>query len=161
MQGPFFVSIGDADKLETFLELNPGIPREDMFVDGYDFTAYRGAGFGRVDEQDRDVVRGVKLTAPSLPGGLRGWGNYFGNVMKLSPVPDDLTFGEIPEGVLRLGGTFVVKGDEVVYQWSDRLPGDHPDVQKVAAVAQAAASAPSSPTGAFAVLEDVFRNLLT
>jgi hypothetical protein len=49
-----------------------------------------------------------------------------------------MKFGEVPEGVLRLGGTFVVKGDKVLYQWNDRLPGDHPDIQEVLEIAKSA-----------------------
>jgi len=158
--GPLFISIGDESKLETFLELNPFIPRENMFVDGYDFTAYKEAGFTRFDEQPKDVVKGVKLDAPNMPGGIKGWGKYIGNVMKLSPVPGDMKFGDIPEGVLRLGGTFVISGDEVVYQWSDRVPGDHPSVEKVSAIARETAANKSSSKGGFS-LEDVFKNIFT
>jgi len=125
--------------LSTFLELNPFIPREQVFVDGYDFTAYKDASFGRFDEQDKDMLEDVKMAAPDL-GGFSGWWKYFTNVMKISPVPDDMKFGEVPEGVLRLGGTFVVKGDDIIYQWSDRVPGDHPVVQDVLDIARSTAS---------------------
>lgn len=126
------------EKLDTFLELNPFIPRDRMLVDGYDFKAYKGAGLGRFDEVDPEVAKSVKLEAP--PFGLGTWWKYLTNVMKVSPIPPDskLFGGGIPEGVLRLGATFVIRGDEVLYQWSDRLPGDHPDVSKVAAIAAAA-----------------------
>lgn len=138
------MSIGDADKLDAFLELNPFVPRGDMFADGYDFAAYENAGLGRFDEQDPEVAKRVTLSAPDMPGGLGGWWRYLSNVAKLSPIPPEgVSFGQVPEGVLRLGATFVVRGDEVVYQWSDRLPGDHPDVAVVAAAA-ANAAAPSS-----------------
>lgn len=137
MKGPLFVSIGDADKLDAFLELNPFIPKADMFADGYEFAAYEAAGLGRFDQQDPEVAKQVKLAAPEMPGGFGGWWKYATNVAKLSPIPSDgsFKFGEVPEGVLRLGATFVIKGDDVLYQWSDRMPGDHPDVKKVAAVA--------------------------
>ena len=55
-----------------------------------------------------------------------------------------MKFGEIPEGVLRLGGTFVVSGNDIVYRWSDRLPGDHPDIQQVLDTALASAKKGSS-----------------
>ena len=128
-----FVSIGDAEKLQTFLEANPAVPSDAMFVDDYSFGAYEAVGFKSFTEMDKDVVKGVTLGAPNLS--FRQWMKYFGNVMRVSPVPDDMKFGEIPEGTLKLGGTFVVKGDEVIYQWSDRLPGDHPDIQEVLDVA--------------------------
>lgn len=134
--GPIFVSIGDAEKLNTFLDLNNYIPRNAAFVDDYTFGAYKQVGFGRFDEQDPEVAKQVKMTAPDL-GGLGGAWKYMSNVAKVSPIPPDMKFGEVPEGVLRLGGTFVVKKDEVVYQWSDRLPGDHPDLSEVLEIAKA------------------------
>jgi len=137
--GPIFVSIGDEQKLNTFLELNPFIPREQAFVDGYDFTAYKEASFGRFDEQDKDILEGIQMTAPNL-GGFSGWWKYISNVMKISPIPDNMKFGEVPEGVLRLGGTFIVKGNDIIYQWSDRVPGDHPVVHDVFDIAQNIAS---------------------
>mmetsp|Transcript_36640 Transcript_36640/g.85634 ORF Transcript_36640/g.85634 Transcript_36640/m.85634 type:complete len:85 (-) Transcript_36640:283-537(-) len=80
---------------------------------------------------------------------------YFGNVMRVSPIPEGMKFGEVPEGVLRLGGTFVVRGDDVAYQWNDRLPGDHPDLEEVFAAAERAAKEiePKSP---LAFLENLF-----
>lgn len=160
MTGPLFVSIGDTDKLDTFLELNPFIPRDNMFVDGYDFTAYKQVGFGRFDQQDKSVVKGVKLEAPNLPGGFSGWWKYFSNVMKLSPVPKDMKFGEVPEGVLRLGGTFVVNGDDVVYQWSDRVPGDHPSTDKVSKISMETSIAEKNkpkPMSAQSFFDNIFK----
>eukprot|EP00978_Attheya_sp_CCMP212_P027219 scaffold91019_cov49-Attheya_sp.AAC.2 len=135
IKGPIFISIGDSEKLETFLELNPYIPRDKAFVDDYSFAAYKSAGFGRFDETPKEDLEGFKMEAPDL-GGFGGWMKYMGNVMKLAPVPKDMKFGEVPEGVLRLGGTFVVKGDDVVYQWSDKIPGDHPDIPSVIRIAK-------------------------
>jgi len=139
--GPFFISIGDEKKLAKFLELNPYMSRDRVFVDGYDFDAYKSVGFGRFDETDKETASKVKLAAPSLSGEIKGWWDYLSNFNALSPIPKEgIKFGEIPEGVLRLGGTFVVNGDEIVYRWSDRLPGDHPDVAEVLRIAQEASS---------------------
>jgi len=79
-------------------------------------------------------VKEAKLAKPDLS--FQQWMSYFGSVMKVSPIPKDMKFGEIPEGVLQLGGTFVVDGNEVVYQWSDRVPGDHPEIDDVLAAAK-------------------------
>lgn len=137
--GPIFISIGDAEKLNVFLDKNPHVPRDQALVDNYSFGAYKAAGFGRFDEQDDDLAKEAlkNMEAPAL--GLKGAWNYATSVMKVSPIPKDLKFGDIPEGVLRLGGTFVVDGDEILYRWSDRLPGDHPDINKVWSVAKEAA----------------------
>mmetsp|Transcript_2036 Transcript_2036/g.4694 ORF Transcript_2036/g.4694 Transcript_2036/m.4694 type:complete len:112 (-) Transcript_2036:358-693(-) len=93
------------------------------------FSAYKTAGFGRFDETDPEVAKQVELKAPD---GINWW-NYMRSVMKVSPIPKDqkLFGGGVPEGVLRLGGTFVVKGDDIIYRWNDRLPGDHPDIEEV------------------------------
>jgi len=80
------VSIGDADKLNTFLNANDWMDRDRMFVDDYSFDAYRAAGFGRFDQVDKEAVKNVKMTAPEL-GGFGEWMNYFSIVGKVSPVP--------------------------------------------------------------------------
>lgn len=104
-----------------------------MFVDDYSFGAYESVGFGSFTDVDKDVIKDVKIAAPDL--GFGQWMSYLGNTMKLAPM-DKMKFGEIPEGVLRLGGTFVVSGDDVKYQWSDRIPGDHPDIEEILEIAE-------------------------
>lgn len=44
VKGPFFISIGYPDKLETFLQSNPKIPRDQMFVDQPTYDAYNTMG---------------------------------------------------------------------------------------------------------------------
>lgn len=116
------------------------------FVDDYTFGAYAAAGFGRFDEQDKEVAKEAtkSMTAPEL--GWKGAWDYATTVMKVSPIPEDLPFGQIPEGVLRLGGTFVINGNEIVYRWSDRLPGDHPDINKVINIAEESVSTKKAGT---------------
>jgi hypothetical protein len=142
-----FVSIGDADKLKVFLEKNPQVDPTMALVDDYDFGAYSAAGFGRFDEQDQEVAKEAmqNMNAPNL--GWKGAWDYATSVMKVSPIPDDMKFGQIPEGVLRLGGTFVISGDDIVYRWSDRVPGDHPDIDNVVSIAREAAAAPKKKAG--------------
>lgn len=140
------MSIGDSDKLKVFLDNNPKVPRENMFVDGYAFDAYKAVGFKSFTEKseaEKEALKDYKMTAPNLSFGE--WMKYFGNVGRLSPVEKGMKFGEFPEGVLRLGGTFVVNGNDVIYQWSDRIPGDHPDIGAVLEVAKQAAQKDASP----------------
>lgn len=125
--GPLFVSIGDTEKLNKFLELNPYVPSDQMFVDDYDFDAYNAVGFGSLGDK-MEGASDIEMTAPEL-GGVGGWWKYLSNVITLSPVEPGKS--GIPEGVKRLGGTFVVKGDDVIYQWNDKVPGNHPDLEDV------------------------------
>lgn len=123
--------------MNTFLDANTFIPREQAFVDDYSFDAYKAAGFGRFDQVDKDAVKDVKMTAPEL--GFGEWINYFTTVGKVSPIPKDMKFGDVPEGVLWTGGTFVVQGNEVLYQWTDTVPGNHPVIDDVVSMAKDAA----------------------
>ena len=123
--GPIFVSIGDQEKLLRFLELNPHVPRDQMFVDDYNFQAYKSLGFRNIGETK---VEEIKLRTPEL-GGFREWFRYLSNSIRLSPIEEGKM--GVPEGVLRLGGTFVVKGSDVVYQWNDSIPGDTPELEDV------------------------------
>jgi hypothetical protein len=128
--GPVFISIGEGDQLQTFLEKNPYIPPELMLVDDYSFAAYNGAGLGRIAER-RDLA--VKGTRQMKPPSLRPkqWLAYIRNFAKLSPIPKDFNMRSVPEGVTRLGATFGVVGNQVIYVYEDGVPGDHPDPLEV------------------------------
>lgn len=124
VNGPLFISIGDEKKLSKFLELNQAIPPENAFVDDYSFGAYEAAGFKSFTDTDPDEAKKVSMSAPDLS--MAQWWSYMTNVGGLSPIPSDMKFGDIPEGVLRLGGTFVISRDNVIFAWADKIPGDHP-----------------------------------
>ena len=115
-------------KLSKFLELNPAIPSQSMFVDNYDFDAYKSVGFGSMKDIDNSKVKDMKLTAPKL-GGFGRWWKYLSNVAAISPIEPGKQ--GIPEGVLRLGGTFIINKEEVVYLWRDTVPGNTPDLDEV------------------------------
>ena len=103
--GPVFISVAPretaAEKMNKFLDINPMVPRERLFVDDSPtFAAYASAGFKNIGEdQKTSLADATKLTAPRLSAGA--WWRYLTNVASLSPVPDGLKFGEVPEGVLR------------------------------------------------------------
>ena len=128
--GPLFVSIGDAKKLNKFLELNPKVPRNQAFVDDYDFGAYQAVGLQKMDLGYK-VPKGAvgKMTAPDL-GGIGGWWTYLKNSVELSPIPEGRA-NEFPEGVKVLGGTFVIDGDDVKFSYKNPLPGVEPDLAEV------------------------------
>lgn len=109
------------------MELNKYVPKDQIFVDDYNFQAYENVGLGSM-ELGQEMPDDFKMTAPDI-GGVRAWWKYMTNVMTLSPVPEGSK--EFPEGVKRLGGTFVIDGNDVVYQWNDRIPGDTPDIEDV------------------------------
>lgn len=130
------VSLGDAEKLAKFLELNPDIPSSIARVDdSKDFALYEACGFGKFT----DATTKPKLQSPNFSFG--DWFKYLSNVAKLAPIRE----GErgVPEGVLRLGGTFVLRGDDVVYAHAEALPGAHADVDDV--LRAAAVGAQSAP----------------
>jgi hypothetical protein len=69
----------------------------------------------------------MKMSAPDL-GGIQGWWKYLTNVGTLSPVSPGQRSSGFPEGVLQLGGTLIIQGDDVLFQWNDVVPGDHPEM---------------------------------
>lgn len=151
VRGPIFVSIGTPEKLETFLELNPCVPRDSILVDGYDHELYKNLGFGRFDEVNpaRATTGGEKIDPRKLLGFANlGAGNLWNYATRFSEmVPsegDDVDWTDLPEGGMRNGGTLVVKGDDVVYQWSDAIPSDVPVVEDVLDIARNAAAAAAS-----------------
>ncbi|XRB16878.1 hypothetical protein RI054_13g67220 [Pseudoscourfieldia marina] len=124
-----------------FLDSNPEVTRDLMYVDAseYKFDAYNDAGLALIGDNEAQSAEAAKDMKP--PGFTTGqWWTYLTSVMKLSPVPKDMKFGEIPEGVKRLGGTFVVENGKITAAWIDPLPGSYPEpaevlrtVEKVAA----------------------------
>lgn len=137
IEGPIFVSIGDKDRLKAFLVTNPEISPNNFFVDGYDFEAYKKAGFGRFDEKPKEVTENVK-PKPAKLGGIQGWWTFLTNFLPLAPVTPDMKFPEnlTPEGLFWVGGTMVIKGDDIVYRWDDRISGDHPEASEIVEIAK-------------------------
>ena len=62
------------------------------------------------------------------------WFKYLTNVAKLAPIREA---ERVPEGVLRLGGTFVLRGEDVAYAHAGASSGAAPDVDDVLAAAGA------------------------
>ena len=123
--GPFFISVGDCEKLRTFLRLNRYISSKKSFVDDGSLQAYESVGLGCME-----LGKAIDSTvaAPNL-GGLRGWWKYMRNVEELTPIePGSRKFSG---GVKQLGGTFIIDGDEVLYEWYDKFPGDTPALEEV------------------------------
>ena len=71
--------------MNTFLDANEWMAKDQMFVDDYSFDAYKAAGFGRFDQVDKEAAKQVKMTAPEL--GFGEWITYFTTVGKVSPIP--------------------------------------------------------------------------
>eukprot|EP00439_Symbiodinium_sp_Y106_P080132 s833_g18.t2 len=110
-----------AAQLNDFLDQLPEVPRNKVFVDdSAGYQAYSAMNFGRLGSKP---VEGVSLEAPDL-GGVDGLFRYFSKMTSLAPQQRDSS--GVPEGVLLLGGTFVVRSAEVAYAWADRIPGDYP-----------------------------------
>lgn len=142
ISGPYFVSIGDEESLKLFLEKNQFISKSNFFVDDKkDFSAYNQLGFGNIgDHKDNvsDIVKSLK--APNMSP--QRWLTYLSSASKLAPISKDAKFTDFItgggekgkekiEGVLRLGGTFVLDETKLVYVYEDKVPGDHPIVDEV------------------------------
>lgn len=126
VNGPVFISIGDEEKLNLFLELNPSAPKELFLVDGYEFDAYKGIGFGVIGSDAKKSIKGTRnIKFPKFSfATLR---KYLKNVMRLSPIKPGAKGRErFPEGVTRLGGTIAVDGNDIKYVYEDGVPGDYP-----------------------------------
>lgn len=138
MSDTLFVSIGSTDQLAEFLSNNPQVPKSQVFVDDLDRNVYKSVNLSLATEKDTELVKEAAKTLSAPTGlGLGDWWNYMRNVVALSPIDKaNQKFGDLPEGVLQLGGTFLLQNDKVVYQWMDRMPGDEPNLNDVLATAR-------------------------
>eukprot|EP00669_Euglena_mutabilis_P014232 TRINITY_DN9283_c0_g1_i1.p3 TRINITY_DN9283_c0_g1~~TRINITY_DN9283_c0_g1_i1.p3 ORF type:complete len:235 (-),score=21.46 TRINITY_DN9283_c0_g1_i1:155-859(-) len=120
VRGPLFVSVGNNDNLRAFLQANPHFPPDSVFVDTKDLAAYKAVGFKKLFE--------VTPKPTGLPG-LSGdqWRTYLSNLQSLLPFGNERDPAAVSDGVRQLGGTFVLNGNDVIYGWADRVPGDDPD----------------------------------
>ena len=85
------------------------------------FDLYEAAGFGKIGDAKPETV---DIKPPAF--GWREWWAYLTNVAALAPIRKDKPMTGVPEGVLRLGGTFVLDGDDVNYAHAEELPGTSP-----------------------------------
>lgn len=124
--GPIFISIAESkDQLSLFLEKNPDIPKDLLLADDYEFNAYKSVGFKTIGEDKDMAMKGSKnMKSPQLSWSQ--WSGYLTSVNKLAPIPKDLKFGQVPAGVLRLGGTFAIQSNKICYVFEDGVPGDVP-----------------------------------
>ena len=135
VNGPLLVSVGRADQLAKFLELNPELKGLPAAVDDTpNFEAYRAAGLGLLGDVKLETPPDFKPPTTMGPG---KWFKYMANTVTLAPTPKDadFKFGDIPEGVRVLGGTYVLDGDAVVFSHQDDVPGATPDIPDVLAAA--------------------------
>mmetsp|Transcript_90638 Transcript_90638/g.227898 ORF Transcript_90638/g.227898 Transcript_90638/m.227898 type:complete len:132 (+) Transcript_90638:1180-1575(+) len=122
------VSPGSPEKLTRFLELNPTVPKDRIFVDDSEnYGAFKAMKFGKLDGTPPPNAEGVSLKAPDLDPST--WFSYLTNVAGLSPIRG--TEDGIPEGVTLLGGTLVFSGERMLWASADRIPGDYPAPEAV------------------------------
>ena len=130
--------MGNAGQLQEFIACNPSVPRDALFGDTLDRTSYKNLTLPLISELDSELTKNAagRLTAPQGLG-VKDWWNYFRSAIKLSPIDRETqTLGQLPEGVLQLGSTFLLLNDDIIYQWNDKLPGDTPDLQEVLDIAR-------------------------
>lgn len=83
--------------------------------------------------QGDKVLAGPPAMKPPTMG-LGKWLKYLGNVAQLAPTAKaDPNPFKPPEGVLVLGGTYALKGNDVVFAHMDEVPGATPDIEEVLA----------------------------
>jgi len=131
--GPVFISVGTQEKAEKFLEINPKVPRSLFFVDDTEnFEAFAVTGFGSIGE----AMPEMRFAPPGMDPFQ--WLQYLANFFFLTPLKTDangLPKAEVPEGVLKLGGVFVLEGDDIVYAYAEPVPGQHAPIKDVLAAA--------------------------
>ena len=89
-----------------------------VLVDGYSFNAYNKVGLTNIGDDPKLALKGVlRFHLPELDSNQ--WKRYFSSVADLAPFDpkeeSEWKFWKIPEGVTRLGGTFAIDGNNVVY----------------------------------------------
>lgn len=132
MAGPLFISVGQPEQLQQFLDLNPELNKASALIDdSEDFAAYKAAGFNYL-MGDKPLETPPDFKPPKTMSGGKWW-QYLRNVGDLSPIPEGMKFGEFPDGVRVLGGTYAVDDDAVVFAHMDEVPGATPDIEKVLA----------------------------
>lgn len=120
--------MGNADNLNAFLDVNPKIPRDMVLADASKTCdAYNAVGFKKIFE----VTPRKGIAKPNLTGDE--WWGYLKNLFKVTPFVNEKDNAATNEAVRRLGGTFALDGANVLYSWSDSVPGDHPDPKDVLA----------------------------
>lgn len=124
------MSIGDPEKLTKFLEMNPEVPRDKIFVDDYNFKAYDQLGFQKFGLGQKDFANVNRVQMPKLRGLVKWW-QYLSSIFSIGPFEEG-KYG-VPEGGLKLGGTYIVRDSDILYEWRDKLPGDLPDPKDVLA----------------------------
>jgi hypothetical protein len=92
-------------------------------------VGYKSAGFN-VMLGDKQLEKPPDFKPPKAMG-MGKWMTYLKNVGSLSPVPKDMKFGEFPEGVKVLGGTYAINNDDVVFSHMDEVPGATPEISAV------------------------------
>lgn len=133
VSGPLFISLGQPDQLKKFLDLNPELNGAAALVDTTeDFAAYKAAGFNyMLGEKALDTPPDFK---PPTTMGPRKWFSYMANVVSLAPAPKGgMKFGEVPEGVKVLGGTYALDGADITFSHMDEVPGATPEIEEVLA----------------------------
>lgn len=128
MRGPLFISVGKPEQLQRFLEVNPEVDPSYALIDSSPtFEAYRSAGFINL-LGDTKLEKAPDFKPPKTMTGGK-WFSYIKNVATIAPKAEK--FGQVPEGVRVLGGTYAIDGDTVLFSHQDTVPGATPELKEV------------------------------
>lgn len=135
--GPIFISLGDATQLQRFCNLNPTVACDMVLVEDYNLQVYQNIGLDSLGSGT--MPKDLQLQAPTL--NAISWWQYLTNVMSLSPMPSKtVTNEQAMATVSQLGGTFVVNGNNILFQQQERIPGDAANLTQVMSIIRAAAA---------------------
>ena len=127
---PLFISVGQPEQLQQFLDVNPELSGAKALIDdSKTFEGYKSAGFN-ILRGDQTLEKPPDFKPPKTMS-LGKWLSYLKNVASLSPVPKGMRLGEVPQGVRVLGGTYAIEDSAVRFSHNDVVPGATPEIDAV------------------------------
>ena len=135
-----------------------------MFVNHYSFGALKATGFGLFNQLGLNTVKNVKAAPPELgrvqmmdelfksssSAGMFAYSTRLSNLESfqirrcectpITPTHQDLKFGEVSEGTLQTGVTFVIQDNAVLCSnFPGTVLGNHPVIEDIVGIANDAA----------------------
>lgn len=121
--------------MQCFLENNPTIEDSQIFVDKPTFEAYNTMGIGIIfQDLEKTKKGGMNFKLPKLS--FDQWKDYLKSINQLT----DPNVVRTKEVVTRLGATYAIDGEDIVYSYEEGVPGDNPNPLSVLEILTKASS---------------------